>query len=101
MNNLVHLPHARTVIGFCIAAILGYAVFSAWAVFYSGDAALRGDVVGTWKSFAVAAFMFWIGSSSGGKSQTAPDPANPQPVTVENKPNAPVPTIAAEPEDKP
>lgn len=66
------IPHARTVIAFCIAAIAGYAIFSVWAIFWSNDAAIRGDVGGTWKSFAVAAFAFWIGSSSGGKSQTTP-----------------------------
>lgn len=61
------IPHQRIVIAFCIAAIAGYAVFSVWSVFYSDDAAQRGDVIGTWKSFAVAAFAFWLGSSSGGK----------------------------------
>ena len=63
------IPHQRIVIAFCVAAIIGYAVFSVWAVFYSSDAALRGDVIGTWKSFAVAAFAFWLGSSSGGKAK--------------------------------
>lgn len=84
------VPHAHTVIAFCVAAITGYAVFSVWAVFYSADAALRGDVVGTWKSFAVAAFAFWIGSSSGGKASANPD--TPQPVTVTNPPESPIPT---------
>lgn len=84
------VPHARTVIAFCVAAIVGYAVFSVWAVFWSEDAALRGDVVGTWKSFAVAAFAFWIGSSSGGKSK--PDPEAAQPVEVKNPPDKPIPT---------
>ena len=67
--NLTHLPHAKTVIGFCIAAIFGYAIFSGWVVFYAKDATMMGDVIGTWKSFAVLAFGFWLGSSSGGKSQ--------------------------------
>lgn len=66
-----HVPHARTVIAFCIVAIAGYGAFSVWAVFYSADPTLTGDVVGTWKSFAVAAFAFWLGSSSGGKSKDA------------------------------
>lgn len=88
MNSRV--PHAHTVIAFCVVAIAGYAVFSGWAVFYSGDAALRGDVVGTWKSFAVAAFAFWIGSSSGGKASANPD--EPQSVTVKQPPDDPIPT---------
>lgn len=69
-----HVPHLNIIISFCIAAICGYAVFSAWVVFYSGDQAQIGDVVGTWKSFAVAAFAFWLGSSSGGKARDADRP---------------------------
>ena len=69
-----HVPHYRTIILFCAAAIAGYAAFSVWAVLMSNDAALRGDVGGTWKSFCVAAFGFWLGSSSGGKAKDHPDP---------------------------
>lgn len=86
------VPHYRTIVGFCVAAIVGYAIFSVWAVFYSDDAALRGDVVGTWKSFAVGAFAFWIGSSSGGKTK----PDEPSPVVVTNPPSDPVPVAAGE-----
>lgn len=82
------VPHARTVIAFCVAAIVGYSIFSLWAVFQSSDAALRGDVVGTWKSFAVAAFAFWLGSSSGGKAK----PDEPVKTEVVNPPSHPVPT---------
>lgn len=63
------MPYLHVVVGATIAAIAGYAVFSAWAVIWSDDAALRGDVIGTWKSFAVLAFGFWLGSSSGGKAK--------------------------------
>lgn len=51
-----------------IAGVLN-AFFSAWAVLYAKDPTLIGDVIGTWKSFAVAAFSFWLGSSSGGKAK--------------------------------
>lgn len=85
---MTRVPHHYTVIAFCVVAIVGYAVFSLWAVFTSGDAALRGDVVGTWKSFAVAAFAFWIGSSSGGKSAPVPDVPPPAPIDI------PSPTFA-------
>lgn len=81
------IPHARTVIAFCVVAIIGYGSFSVWAVFYANDATLTGDVVGTWKSFAVGAFGFWIGSSSAGKSKSE----EPQPVTIEQPANKPVP----------
>lgn len=91
MNTRV--PHAHTVIAFCVAAIVGYTVFSVWAVFYSTDAALRGDVIGTWKSFAVAAFTFWVGSSSGGKASANPE--TPTPVTIEQPPEKPVPVDQA------
>lgn len=67
MNRRV--PHLRIVVAATIAAIIGYTGFSVWAVFYSQDATLVGDVIGTWKSFAVLAFGFWLGSSSGGKAQ--------------------------------
>jgi hypothetical protein len=64
-----HIPHLPIVIGFCVAAIIGYAVFSAWVVFITRDATMIGDTVGTWKSFAVAALAIWLGSSSGGQSK--------------------------------
>lgn len=78
------IPYLPIVVAFCLAAILGYAVFSAWVVFYSDDASLKGDVIGTWKSFAVLAFGFWLGSSSGGKSQsTTPTGTPDDPLAVE------------------
>lgn len=61
------IPHLRIVVAFCLAAIVIYAGFSIYVVAYLKDAALTGDVIGTWKSFAVAVMAFWVGSSSGGK----------------------------------
>lgn len=63
------IPHLRIVVLFSLMAVLGYAGFSVYVMNWSGDAALRGDVLGTWKSFAVLAFGFWMGSSSGGKAK--------------------------------
>jgi hypothetical protein len=81
------------VVAFCIAAIGGYAVFSVYAVVYAKDATMMGDVIGTWKSFAVLAFGYWIGSSSGGKSRdNEAGHANPTPVEVTNDLKNPVPT---------
>lgn len=77
----------RLVVAFCLVAVVGYAAFSIWVVLVSDDAAMKGDVIGTWKSFAVAAFSFWIGSSSGGKAKDT----GPQPVTIDQPPNNPVP----------
>lgn len=71
------IPNVRIVVGACLIAIVGYAIFSGWVVFLSNDAAQRGDVIGTWKSFAVAAFAFWLGSSSGGKRAESTGPATP------------------------
>ncbi len=65
------VPHLRVIVTVCILAIVGYSVFSVWAIVWSDDKALIGDVGGTWKSFAVLAFGFWIGSSSAGKSTAA------------------------------
>ena len=81
------IPHLRVVVAFSLLALLGYAGFGLYVVLVSHDAALTGDVVGTWKSFAVAAVAFWLGSSSGGKAK----PDQPQPVTVTNPPTEPVP----------
>lgn len=65
----------RVVVGASLLAVLGYLGFSVWVFGWTKDAALIGDVVGTWKSFAVLAFGFWLGSSSGGKANaTLPPP---------------------------
>lgn len=85
MNPTV--PHLRIVVAACVAAVLGYLGFSIWVVLWSNDVALKGDVIGTWKSFAVLAFGFWLGSSSGGKASVA----GPQPVTIDQPPEKPVP----------
>lgn len=69
MNRRRKIPYLPIVVGFCTAAIAGYAVFSYWAVFVARDATMTGDVIGTWKSFAVLAFGFWLGSSSAGKAE--------------------------------
>lgn len=69
------IPHLRIVVLVCAVAVVGYAALSAWVVLMSGDAAQQGDVIGTWKSFAVLAVGFWIGSSSAGKAK----PDEPQP----------------------
>lgn len=85
------MPYLRIVVGFCAAAILGYAGFSYHAVAVLKDPALTGDVIGTWKSFAVLAFGFWLGSSSAGKSQDK----GPVDTIVRNAPDEPVPTHEA------
>lgn len=81
------IPHLRITVLSCAIAVAGYASFSVWVVFTSGDQAMIGDVVGTWKSFAVAAFSFWLGSSSGGKSKED----IPTKVQIEQPPDKPVP----------
>ena len=76
---MTRIPHIRIVVATCVIAVIGYAIFSWWAVFRSEDATLVGDVIGTWKSFAVAAFSFWLGSSSGGKAKDTPPPEGESP----------------------
>lgn len=85
--NSPRIPYLPIVVGFCVAAIAGYAVFSYWAVFVARDATMIGDVIGTWKSFAVLAFGFWLGSSSGGKAK---DEA-PRKVQIDQPAGEPVP----------
>lgn len=94
-----HIPYLPIVVGFCVAAIIGYAVFSGWAVFVARDATMIGDVIGTWKSFAVLAFGFWLGSSSGGKASEATPagtPTDPVNVKEQKAPAAPVPGVYRE-----
>lgn len=83
---MTRVPHLRIVVGASALAILGYAVFSVWVFGWSDDAALKGDVLGTWKSFAVLAFGFWLGSSSGGKARDPDTPSGKKddPVAVED-----------------
>ncbi len=71
------VPHYKTIVAFCIAALVGYALLSGWAVLFSKDAALRGDVIGTWKQMATGGFMFWVGSSMGGKTRDNVAPLDP------------------------
>lgn len=70
------IPHYRTVITFCAAAIIGYGGVSAWALVVSNDATIIGGVIGTWQNLAIGAFGFWVGSSSGGKAKSADTPAS-------------------------
>lgn len=81
------VPHIRVVVAVCAVAVFGYGVFSVWIVARDADAALIGDIIGTWKSFAVAAIMFWIGSSSAGKAKDEdqrPTGTPTDPVSVED-----------------
>ena len=89
---MTHVPHLRIVVAFCVAAVIAYAGFSVWVILASDDAAMKGDVIGTWKSFAVAAFAFWIGSSSAGKAKDD-GPLN---ARIVNPPDEPVPTVEGE-----
>ena len=89
---MTHVPHLRIVVAFCVAAVIAYAGFSIWVILFSQDAAMIGDVIGTWKSFAVAAFAFWIGSSSAGKAKDD-GPLN---ARIVNPPSDPVPTVEGE-----
>lgn len=87
---MTRVPHLNIVVAACLIAVAGYGWFSWWAVFKSGDSVLIGDTIGTWKSFAVAAFAFWIGSSSGGKAADKPkgpsgNPGDPVHVEEEGK----------------
>jgi hypothetical protein len=78
------IPNLRIIVYACVAAVAGYALFSVYAVMWLKDATMTGDVIGTWKSFAVAAFAFWLGSSSGGKAKDETPKGTPtDPVSVE------------------
>jgi len=77
------VPHVKIILAFCALGLGGYAALSLWVVLVSRDATLLGDVIGTWKSFAVAAFTFWVGSSLGGKAKADSPSGKPDdPVSV-------------------
>lgn len=80
MNDKGTIPHMQIVVAFCIIAIIGYAGFSVWIIWKYPDQTMVGDIIGTWKTFAVAAFAFWIGSSSGGKAQHTPSGQSEDPI---------------------
>ena len=82
------IPHQKIVVWFSMLGVAGYAAFSVWTFLILKDATMVGDVIGTWKSFAVLAFGFWLGSSSGGKSILG----GPTDVKVVNKEDDPVKT---------
>ncbi len=94
--NPQKIPHMGVVVIASGIAVLGYAFFSSWVVGWFDDPALRGDILGTWKSFAVLAFGFWLGSSSGGKMREEKGKDDPQAVTVTNDQANPVPTTTEE-----
>lgn len=87
-----HIPNLNIVVRICAVAILGYFLFSVYAVMILKDATMTGDIIGTWKSFAVLAFGFWIGSSSGGKEKKdspAGTDEDPTKTKIINEPNDP------------
>lgn len=87
------IPNLRIIIAFCVMAVGGYAGFSIWVIAVMRDATMIGDIIGTWKSFAVAAFAFWLGSSSGGKAKDG----QPTDVNVVNPPDDPANVQEAKP----
>lgn len=81
------VPHARVVIAFSSLLLAAYLGFSIYVICWTDDAALKGDTIGTWKSFAVAVVAFWIGSSSGGKAKDDVPTGKPDdPVSVTDTP---------------
>lgn len=92
MTSQSHIPHIRIVVATCVVAVAGYACFSTYAVLVLKDPAMIGDIIGTWKSFAVASFTFWLGSSSGGKEKRdtpAGTDADPTKTEIVNEPHNP------------
>lgn len=82
------IPHLRVVVAVSAFVLTGFAIVSGYVLGWTDDEVTKGNVIGTWVNFAMLAVGFWLGSSSGGKSQ----PDAPQPVTVTNPPSAPIPT---------
>lgn len=58
------IPHLRVVLAFCCVGMAGYIVMSCWVLIY-GDPAMKGDVIGTWKTWAAGAMTLWIARNLG------------------------------------
>lgn len=80
------IPHLRVVVAVSGFVLLGFAGVSAFVLGWTNDDVTKGNVIGTWINFSMLAVGFWLGSSSGGKSQ-------PNEVPVVNPPSDPVPTV--------
>lgn len=77
------IPNLRVVVAVSSAAIIGFALISAYVLGYTDDDVTKGGIVATWQNVALLAFGFWIGSSSGGKAKDNAPTGNPgDPVAV-------------------
>ena len=77
------IPHLRVVVAVSAAAIIGFAVISAYVLIYTNDDVTKGGIVATWQNVALLAFGFWLGSSRGGKGkEDAPSGTAKDPVAV-------------------
>ena len=85
------VPHIRVVVAVTAFVLAGFLGVSAYVLGWSTDLTTKGNIIGTWVNFAMLAVGFWLGSSSGGKAKSDA----PQPVTVENPPEQPVPVEPA------
>ncbi len=88
-----HIPHLRVVVTVSGFVMLGFLGVSIYVLGWSHDEVTKGNVIGTWINFAMMSIGFWLGSSSGGKSQSG----QPAPVEVTNPPDKPVPIDLPEP----
>lgn len=87
------IPHLRVVVAISAFVLLGFLGVSVYVLGWSDDEVTKGNVIGTWINFAMMSVGFWIGSSSGGKSQTTP----PAPVEGGNAPDTFTPIDLPEP----
>lgn len=85
---MTQIPHLRIVVAVSAFVLIGFLGVSIYVLGFTNDEVTKGNIVGTWVNFGVLTVGFWIGSSSGGKSKSE----EPQPVTVTNPPDAPIPT---------
>jgi len=79
------IPHLTIVVAVSAFVLAGFAAVSAYVIGWSTDEVTKGNIIGTWQSFALLAVGFWLGSSSAGKAKddTAPTGKPGDPVHVE------------------
>lgn len=63
------IPHFRWIATLCATLFVGFSIVSLIVLLNDYDGLTKGLIIGTWNSTFVAMVSFWLGSSSGGKSQ--------------------------------
>lgn len=68
------VPHPKWSMWLSAAIFSGFTGVTLIVLLNNYDGLTKGLIIGTWNSMAIGTFTFWLGSSSGGKSQGTTKP---------------------------